>query len=113
MTEMKRRNDLDVTTEATGQALTSFLLEVPRLFYTSTTTLQMSGFSCVSTYKSWPNSGGVKKMIEKQLAKLKKLLCEVLASELRPGMVAYVVAAEALEKTISCIRAFNTYLDTT
>ena len=43
MTEMKRRNDLDIATEAEGQALTAFLAEVPRFFHTSSTTLQLSG----------------------------------------------------------------------
>jgi hypothetical protein len=118
MTEMKRRDDLDIGTEAEGQALTAFLSEVPRLFHTSSTTLQMSAdnascFSKVPTYKAWSNTGGLKKTIEKRLAKLKKSLREVLASELIPGTLAYVVAVEALEKTISWIGAFNTYLDTT
>jgi len=118
MTEMKRRDELDIGTEAEGQALSAFLFEVPRLFHTTTTSLQMSAdnashFSKVPTHKAWSNTGGLKKTIEKRLAKLKRSLREVLASELVPGTIAYVVAVEALEKTISWIGAFNTYLDTT
>jgi hypothetical protein len=118
MTEMKRRLDLDIATEAEGQALTAFLAEVPRLFHTRSTTLQMSGdnasfFSKVPTYKAWANSGGLKKTIEHRLSKLKKSLREVLSSELVAGTMAYVVAVEALEKSVSWIGAFNTYLDTT
>jgi hypothetical protein len=36
MTEMKRRDELDIATESEGQALTAFLTEVPRLFHTTT-----------------------------------------------------------------------------
>ena len=118
ITEMKRRKDLDIATEAEGQALTAFLAEVPRLFHISSPTLRLSGdnascFSRVPTYKAWSNSGGLKKEIEKQLAKLKKSLREVLLAELHSGTLAYIVAVEALEKTISWVGAFNTYLDTT
>ena len=88
------------------------------MFHTGTTTLRLSGdnascFSRVPTYKSWSNSGGLKKEIEKQLAKLKKSLRELLLDELSSGTLAYIVAVEALEKSISWIGAFNTYLDTT
>ena len=118
MTEMKRRNDLDIGMEAEGQALTAFLSEVPRLFHTNSTSLQLSGdnvsfFSEVPNHKAWANAGGLKKTIEKRLAKLKTSLREVLASELAPGSLAYVVAVEALAKTISWIGASTTYLDNT
>lgn len=118
ITEMKRRKDLDIATEAEGQALTAFLAEIPRVFHTGTTTLRLSGdnascFSRVPTYKSWSNSGGLKKVIEKQLAKLKTSLRELLLDELSSGTLAYIVAVEALEKSITWIGAFNTYLDTT
>jgi hypothetical protein len=118
MTEMKRRMDLDIGTEAEGQALTAFLAEVPRLFHTSSTSLQTTGdnvsfFSKVPTHKVWAGSFGLKKMIEKRLAKLKTSLREVLATELELGSMAYIVAVEALSKTISWIGAFITYLDNT
>jgi hypothetical protein len=117
MTEMKRRDELDIGTEAEGQALTAFLCEVPRLFHTNGTSVSAenaSFFSKVPNHRAWANgTTGLKKTIEKKLSKLKKSLREVLASELTPGTVAYVVAVEALEKTISWIGAFNTYLDTT
>ena len=106
ITEMKRSKDLDIATEVEGKALTAFLAEVPRLFHISSTTLRLSGentsfFSRVPTYKSWSNSGGLKKEIEKKLAKLKKSLRGVLLAKLRSGTLAFIVAVEALEKTIS------------
>jgi hypothetical protein len=118
MTEMKRRDELDIATEAESQALTAFLFEVPRLFHSSSVSLSLtaenvSHFSKVPTHKSWANQGGLKKTIEKKLAKLKASLREVMATELTPGTLAYGVAVEALEKTISWVGAFNTYIDTT
>jgi hypothetical protein len=118
MTEMKRRDELDIGTEAEGQALTAFLCEIPRLFHTSSGSLSLtaenaSHFSKVPTHKSLANQGGLKKTIEKKLSKLKASLREVMPTELTPGTLAYGVAVEALEKTISWVGAFNTYIDTT
>jgi hypothetical protein len=48
MTEMKRRDELDIATEAEGQALTAFLCEVPRLFRTSGTSLTAENASFFS-----------------------------------------------------------------
>ena len=119
MTEMKRREELDIATEAEGQALTSFLCEVPRLFHTTSGTVALladnaSHLSKVPTHKSWANgTGGLKKAIEKKLSRLKSSLREVIGIELGPGTIAYAVAVEALEKSISWIGSFLSFLDQT
>jgi hypothetical protein len=89
MTEMKRREELDIATEAEGQALTAFLCEVPRLFHSATAgTIALiadiaSHLSKVPTHKAWANdTGGLKKTIEKKLSRLKSSLHEVLGIEL-------------------------------
>jgi hypothetical protein len=116
MTEMKQRMELDIGTEAEGQALTAFLAEVPRLSHASSTSLQTMGdnlsfFSKVPTHKVWAGLFGLKKMIKKRLAKLKTSLREVLATEPKLGLMACDVAVEALSKTISWIGAVITHLD--
>jgi hypothetical protein len=97
MTEMKRREELDIATEAEGQALIAFLCEVPRLFHSSSGTLVLladnaSHLSKVPTHNAWANgTGGLKKTIEKNLYRLKSSLREVLGIELGPGTIAYAV----------------------
>jgi hypothetical protein len=119
MTEMKRREELDIATEAEGQALTAFLCEVPRLFHSTSGTLALladnaSHLSKVPTHKAWANgTGGLKKTIEKKLSRLKSSLREVLGIELGAGTVAYSVAVEALEKSISWIGSFLSFIDQT
>jgi hypothetical protein len=119
MTEMKRREELDIATEAEGQALTAFLCEVPRIFHTTTGTLALlaenaSHFSKVPNFKAWSDqSGGLKKAIEKKLARLKTSLREVIASEFGAYTVAYAIAVSALEKSISWIGAFLSFIDQT
>jgi hypothetical protein len=119
MTEMKRREELDIATEAEGQALTAFLCEVPRLFHTTTGTVALiaenaSHLSKIPTHKSWANgTGGLKKAIEKKLSRLKSSLREVLGIELGPGTIGYAVAVEALEKSISWIGSFLSFMDQT
>jgi hypothetical protein len=118
MTEMKRRDELDIATESEGQALTAFLTEVPRLFHTTTGTVGLadnaSHFSKVPTYKAWANStSGLKKHIEKKLSSLKMSLRSLIAAEFGAGTIAYSVAVEALEKSITWIGSFLGFLDQT
>jgi hypothetical protein len=119
MTEMKCREELDIATDAEGQALTAFLCEVPRLFHSTTGTVALiadnaSHLSKVPTHKSWANgTGGLKKTIEKKLSRLKSSLREVLGIELGAGTIAYSVAVEALEKSISWIGFFLSFMDQT
>jgi hypothetical protein len=119
MTEMKRREELDIATEAEGQALTAFLCEVPRLFHSATGTLTLiadnaSHLFKVPTHKAWANgTGGLKNTIEKKLSRLKSSLCEVLGIELGTGSVVYAVAVKGLEKSISWIGCFLSFIDQT
>ena len=117
-TEMKRRLELNIATEAEGQALTAFLSEVPRIFHTSSTSFLMSGdkttfFSKVPSHKAWAGPNGLKQLIASRMSRLKMSLRVVLTNELDMGTLAYAVAIEALEKTITWIVAFIAYLDKT
>ena len=117
-TEMKRRLELNIATEAEGQALTAFLSEVPRIFHTSSTSFLLSGdkttfFSKVPSHKAWAGPNGLKQLIASRMSRLKMSLRVVLTNELDMGTLAYAVAIEALEKTITWIVASISYLDKT
>jgi hypothetical protein len=117
--DMKKRDDLSINGIAEGQALTAHLHEIPRIFHTASGKLMgldsnESHLNRVPSHKHWSyGSHCLKRKLENELVKVRYSNRLVIQSYFKPGTVAYSVASEALDKSVSWVSGLISFIDRT
>jgi hypothetical protein len=117
--DMKKRDDLSVNGIAEGQALTAHLHEIPMIFHSATGKLvgldsSDTHLSKVPSYKHWSyGSHCLKRKIETELVKVRYANRLIISQHFKHGTVAYSVASEALDKSVTWITGLISFIDRT
>lgn len=116
---MKRRKDLNIHTEADAKALAALLHEVPEMMHSCTADDvgaldQASYLSHLKTHDQWGTGARcMKKVIEKRLVQIKTSVTQRIRKEFSYGSIAYGVAIEALEKSVTWVGNLISFMDRT
>ena len=117
--DMKKRDDLSINGIAEGQALTSHLHEIPRIFHAVNGKLSSldnneSHLNKVPSYKHWSHGTHcLKRRIENELVKVRYSNRLIIQNHFTPGTMAYSVASEALDKSITWVTGLISFMDRT
>jgi hypothetical protein len=117
--DMKKRDDLSINGIAEGQALTAHLHEIPRIFHTASGKMigldsNESHINRVPSYKHWSHgSHCLKRRMETELVKVRYSNRIVIQNHFKAGTVAYSVASEALDKSVTWVTGLISFIDRT